>query len=232
MYASIGNALKNTNALKPSAALRSAMRARGRRTGSITYFYSPKNNQDLIFSNELEFCCGLLLEADERVKTYEVDPGLIDYHLDNTTFLGDKPNFVVIHHDGSILYRKTKYMEIISLNIEEEKNKFFADSAGVSWDYFTEDHARRSLRLIHDWLLISTVLAQTRYSVAAKWGSLSRDVISTIGNGIILENLQKMCDQPWDEVFSTVFKLVQLGIIESDLESLPLSPQTVLKQIG
>lgn len=232
MYASNGNALKNTNALKPSAALRSAIRARGRRTGSITYFYSPKNNKDLIFSNELEFCCGLLLEADERVKTYEVDSGLIDYHLDNAVFLGDKPNFIIIHHDGSILYRKTKYMEIMSLNLEEDKNKFYADAAGVSWDYFTENQARSNIRLIHDWLLISTVLAQTRYSVKAKWGSLSRDVITTIGNGADLEHLQKMCYQPWDEIFSTVFKLVQLGIISSDLETLPLSPKTLLKQIG
>lgn len=88
MYTSTGNALKNMNALKPSAALRSAMRARGRRTGSITYFYSSKNNRDLIFGTELEFSCGLLLEADERVKNYEIDSGLINYHLDKKAFLG------------------------------------------------------------------------------------------------------------------------------------------------
>lgn len=134
----------------------------------------------------------------------------------------------MIHHDGSVLYRKTKYLEVISFNIEDDRNILFADAAGVSWDYFTEDQARSNLRLIHDWLLICTVLAQTRYSVTAKWISLSRDVISTIGNGIFLEDLQKMCDQPWDEIFSTAFKLVQLGVIKSDLDSLPLSPKTIL----
>ncbi|MBS3018380.1 hypothetical protein DJFAAGMI_01112 [Comamonas sp. PE63] len=189
MYSPGVSDLKHSAALKPSAALRSAIRARGRRTGSITYFYSPKNNRDLIFSTELEFCCGLLLEADEQVKNYEVDSELINYHLNSIAYLGDKPNFIIYFHDGSTIYRKTEYLVESKNNIKEEKNKFFADAAGISWDYFTEHQARSNLRIIHDWILISAVLSQTRLSVKSKWNNLSREVVSNIGDGITLGGL-------------------------------------------
>ena len=68
MDASKANSIKAKRGLSPSRALRKAMRDRGAKVGSITYFYSGKNDIDIVFPNEILYASGLLLEADERVR--------------------------------------------------------------------------------------------------------------------------------------------------------------------
>lgn len=218
---------KSAPSLKPSTVLRASLRARGKRPGSITYFYSSKNSRDLVFSTDIEFCCGLLLEGDERVKFYEIESTFIDNHIASSAYLGRKPTFIMFNHDGSVGYREVISSENKVASISHDDH-IFSDAAGVEWDIFSHHQISANLRFIHDWLLISPILAQTRYSIAAKWGGLSTTVISKIGERTTLNDLKRVCAEPWDEVFSVAFRLVQLGVAASDLATHPLSPKTEL----
>jgi hypothetical protein len=235
MDASAANAIKSRTPLRASRALRSALRERGRSVGSITYFYSSKSGRDILFSTEPQFACGVLLEADERVKGYEVDTGLIAKHLDDIGYVGRMPHAVVTRWSERLLF-----LDIVRFQrggdqgslLRAEDRRRTADAVGADWDYFDARRFQDRSRLFHDWVHIAPVLAQTRVQLEIGWEYLSKQVLHACKKPISLAHLRSLNIESWDLVFAAAFKLVQVAALSTDLEVNPLSPATKLRTRG
>ena len=231
MDAHKANAIKSKAPLRPSRALRSAMARRGRAAGTITYFFSAKNDRDIVLASDLEFAHALLLEADETVKAYDADPERVIAFVEREGYLGSKPDAVVTLWSGRTRYVEVKYVRDQGsehAQLQAEVQKRAADAVGAQWSWFTDEHARAKLRLLHDWQHVAPVLAQARLEVKARWEYLADWVLTAAGSATTLGELQRDAQDPWDLVFATTFRLVQMGRLRTDLESKPISPATVV----
>jgi hypothetical protein len=234
MDACKANIVKGRAPLRASSALRSALKKRGKSVGSITYFYSSKNERDIVFSTELEFAHGLLLEADETVKNYDVDPDRVIAFVEGEGYLGSKPDAIVKLWSG-----RTRYVEVKYLNdqghgrsvLQAETQKRAAEAVSADWRWFSEKDVNAKERVLHDWLQIAPVLDQTRDVVKASWAYLGKWVLHACRTETTLGQLEQMTQDPWELIFATTFRLVQLGKLRSDLETRPLSADTVIAPI-
>lgn len=231
MDARQANVIKSRAPLRPSRALRSALARRGRGVGTITYFFSAKNDRDIVLPSDLELAHALLLEADETVKAYDTNPDRVIAFIEREGYLGSKPDAVVTLWSGRSRYVEVKYLadqgrEHAQLQAEIQRRA--ADAAGAEWSWFSDEHARARERLLHDWLHIAPVLAQTRLDVKARWEYLAGWVLAATCEPTTLGQLQRRAEDPWELVFTTIFRLVQMGRLRTDLESKPMSPATVV----
>lgn len=231
MDANHANIIKGRSPLRPSKALRSALAKRGKACGTITYFFSSKNDRDILLASDLEFAHALLCEADESVKSYETDAEPVFAFVENEGYCGSKPDAIVKFWSGSSQYREVKYLgdqgnEHALLQAEIQRRA--AETVGASWTWFSEKDANTHARLLHDWLHIAPVLIQSRIDVKARWEYLARWVIEAAREGVTLGDLRNRSQDPWELVFSTIFRLVQLGMLASDLQVKPLSPATLI----
>lgn len=235
MDASQANTIKGHAPLRASKTLRSALRKRGKSVGSITYFYSAKNDRDIVFSSDLEFAHGVLLEADETVKNYDVDPDRVIAFIEGTGYLGSKPDAIVKLWSGRTRYVEVKYLEDQRREravLQAEIQKRAADSVNADWCWFSENDVKAKNRLLHDWLHIAPVLAQSRVEVKSRWEYLMKWVLEASHEETTLGNLKRCTKDPWELVFSTTLLLVQRGKLRSDLEMRPLSAETVIASRG
>lgn len=235
MDASQANAIKSRAPFRPSRALRSALRERGKSVGSITYFYSSKNSKDILFSTELEFACGVLLEADEGVKSYEVDAGLITRQLEELGYVGEMPDAVVARWGSRRQFleiRRSKSAQPISARSSREQRRVAADAVGADWDTFDDSCMEAKARIFHDWIHVAAVLDQTRLEVEARWDFLSKKLCLACSRPTTLGGLQSLGLESWDVVFAAVFRLVQQAVLSTDLDISPLSPATKIRLRG
>ena len=223
------NAVKARNPLRASQALRAAIRKRGGQVGSITYFYSAKNNRDLVFSTEVAFACGVLLEADERVKGYELDDDQIKKQLAEQGFVGQIPSAIVTRWaERPLLLEVMADGRAISPSSRETRQSHAA-LIEAEWGLFDKQSAEAKSRLLHDWIQISPILSQHITQVSAQWDFLSKQVCTACFKPKTLGELRAFCLAPWELVFTTIFRLSQLSILTTDLDALPLSASTVVK---
>lgn len=75
------NVITGRAPLRASSAVRSALAQRGKGVGSISYFYSPKNERDFVVSSDLEFYHFLHLEGSDEVQSYDLDPDRVSVYL-------------------------------------------------------------------------------------------------------------------------------------------------------
>jgi hypothetical protein len=231
MDAQRANLIKGRNPLRASNALRSALAKRAKSPGTITYFFSSKNNQDILLSTDLEFAHALLCEADENVKSYESDTDRVIAFVENEGYIGSKPDAIVKFWSGQVEYRKVMYLggqgqEHALLQAEVQKRA--AETVGAGWAWFSEKDVVANERLFHDWLHIAPVLAQSRIDVKARWEFLAKWVLEESREGTNLGNLHRRAQDPWELVFSATFRLIQLGRLSSDLQTKPLSSLTAI----
>jgi hypothetical protein len=225
------NTIKGNAPLRASSTLRSALKKRGKSVGTISYFYSSKNDRDIVFSTDLEFVHGVLLEADETVKDYDVDPDRVISFVEGEGFLGSKPDAIVNLWSGRTRYVEVKYLKDQGHGrsvLQAETQKRAAAVVHADWCWFSEKDADAKDRLLHDWLHIAPVIAQTRFEVKARWKHLGHWVLQASREETTLQELKKTSQDPWELVFPTIFRLVQLGLLRSDLETRPLSSATII----
>lgn len=229
MDASKANAIKGSNALTPSRALRKEMRRRGGRVGSISYCYSGKNDIDFVFPNEVMHACGLLLEADEGVRAYEVDPDRISERLHQVGYVGPAPQFIVWHWESPPVL-----LDVKSRSGERaEQNRIqLASAIGCGYQQWDETIVKENERLFHDWQQISPVLAQTRHEVKAQYDFLSKLLLEACAEPVTLGDLRKACLGQWELIFASVFLLAQKALTTTDLRTHPLSPETSVRRRG
>lgn len=227
MDASKANAIKSSNALTPSRALRGAIRARGGQAGSISYFYSGKNDIDFVFPSEIMHACGLLLEADEGVRAYEVDPDRISERLHQVRYVGPAPQFIVWHWESQPVLLDVKRSSEKSV----EKNRLqLASAIGCGYQQWDDSVVNERERLFHDWQQIAPVLAQTRHEVKAQYDFLTDLLLEACAAPVSLDSLRKARLGPWELIFASVFFLAQKALITTDLNIRPLSPETSVRR--
>jgi hypothetical protein len=229
MDARQANAIKNRASLRPSQALRAAFAKRGKGVGTITYFYSAKNERDLVFPSDLQFAHGLLLEADESVKSYESDPDRVIAYIEREGYVGSKPDAIVTLWSGRTRYDEAKYVGDRSTEhaqLQAETQRRAAEAVGASWTWFSEEDVLSKDRLLHDWIHIAPVLNQARIDVKARWNYLASWVLEATRNVATLGELKRLAQDPWELVFATTFGLVQRGRLRTNLEAHPLSAAT------
>lgn len=226
------NRIKNQKPFKPSQALRSALKMRGRGVGTITYFYSAKNERDIVVPSDLQCALALSLEADESIKSWDSDPERIIALVEGEGHIGSKPDAIANHWSGRVGYIEAKYLNDQGKEhsvFQAETQRRAAELVGAEWSCFSEDDVRAQERLLHDWLQIAPVLSHTRYAVKARWEWLVNFVSKAARKGTTLGELRRRSEDPWELVFSASFRLVQLGFLRTDLVKQPLSPATVLE---
>lgn len=227
--ASKANAIKSSKALTPSQALRREIRARGAKLGSISYLYSGKNDIDFVFPSEIMLACGLLLEADEGVSAYEIDPDRISERLHQVGYVGPKPQFIVWHWESPPMLLDVKRSPGKSV---EENRLQLARAIGCGYEQWDETFVHERERLFHDWQQISPVLAQTRHQVKAQYEYLTELLLEACAEPITLDELRKARLGPWELIFASVFFLAQKALITTDLHVRPLSPETRVRRRG
>lgn len=229
MDAKKANAIKSRAPFRPSRTLRSALRERGKSVGSITYFYSSKNGKDVLFSTELQFACGVLLEADERVKSYEMDTGLITRQLEELGYVGEMPDAVIARWGSRLQFleiRRSKSAQSGGARFSREQKRLAADAVGADWDTFDDGRVEANVRIFHDWIHVAPVLDQTRLELDARWDFLSEKLRGACSRPTTLGDLKSLGLGSWDVVFSAIFRLVQRAVLSTDLDISPLSPAT------
>ena len=231
MDARQANAIKSRTPLSASRALRSALAKRGKSVGTITYFYSAKNDRDIVVSSDLEFAHVLLLEATESVKAYDTDADRVIAFIEREGYLGSKPDAIVALWSGRTRFVEVKYLADKNREralLQAEVQKRAAEAVGAEWSWFSEDEVHANERLLHDWLHIAPVLSQSRIEVKARWKYLADWVLEATREKTTLDKLRIRAEDPWELVFSATFRLVQAARLCTDLDSRPLSPNTVL----
>lgn len=204
---------------------------RASHTGTISCLYSAKNDEDLVVATDVEFAHALSMEADERVASYEIEPGRVVAYTQEHEYSGSVPDAIKKSRTGEVTFIEVKYLESTTsahAGLQADIQRAAAEKVGARWCWFTEHDAAEQERLIHDWLAISVVLKATRSELQSVWDSLSSDVMGAVQSGgeITLETIKTLGLDSWSLVFSTVFRLVALGRLHSDLAATPLSPQT------
>lgn len=235
MDANQANTIKSRAPFRPSRALRSALRERGKAVGSITYFYSSKNGKDVLFSSELQFACGVLLEADEEVRSYEIDAVRIARQLEEFGYVGKMPDAVVTRWGSRLLFleiRRSKSASSKSSGSSNAERRFEADAVGADWDTFDDSRVEAKARIFHDWIQVAPVLDQTRLEVDARLDFLREKLCLACSRPTTLGDLQSLGIGSWDVVFSAIFRLVQSAVFSTDLGTKPLSPATKIRMRG
>ncbi len=179
MDASAANTIKGRAPLRASGALRSALKKRGKSPGTLSYFYSAKNDKDLVLASDLDLCSALDLEADEHVRSYETDKVRIAERSEREWKSGAAPDVFVTCHDGSVRLRYVRYGRTQCSKCPPQDQVL----VGLPEEFFAEKEVRDRERLIHDWLHIAPVLHETRWQLAASWTSVSREVFKQVGSG-------------------------------------------------
>jgi hypothetical protein len=229
MDASVANAIKGRAPLRASGTLRSALKKRGKSTGTLSYFYSAKNDRDIVLATDLELCSALDLEADENVRSFDTDAARIAAVMEGYG-AGRPPDVLVVRRDGSMCLRHVGYRTAQRASRAQERQQVRAAVAcepEIAREWFTEETVRHRDRLIHDWLLIAPVLHETHWRLAACWPDLMRDVLGAVASGpCTLGALRQSNLESWALVFSAAWRLTQLGELRSNLAQLPLSADT------
>lgn len=231
MDADKANAIKSKKSLRPSQALRSEMKKRGAGDGTITYFYSAKNDRDLVLPSDLQFALALLLDADETVKSWESDPDRVIALVESEGYIGTKPDAIVTHWSGRVQYVEAKYKGDQGKGravMQAEAQQRAAESVGADWSWFSEEDVEDKESLLHSWIHIAPVLCHTKDSVKARWEWLRKSVMDATKGETTLGQLRSRAEDPWDLVFSATFRLVQLGLLRTNLLEQQLSPATVI----
>jgi hypothetical protein len=235
MDVSTVNEIRGRAPLRGNQALRAALRDRGDHDGTISFLYSPKTNLDLIVTSDLEFLHLLHLEGDPDVEWFDLDTDRIVTYLDHVGYIGSKPDARVRLRSGQEELVEVKYKDDLEndlrthLQISAQQKK--ASEIGLSWSSYTEVDAAAEDRLLHDWLHIIVVLGQTRDYVHASLENLLYDTSGRCGPRE-LKFFESVNKKPWDLVFSAIFRLVQRGLLLTDLDKQPLSWRTVIQARG
>lgn len=223
------NAVRAGSPLRASQVLRAAIKARGGKVGSITFFYSAKNSRDIVFPNEVCFACGLLLEADESVKSYDFDPDRIQKQLSELGFEGSIPTAIVWRWNERPLLQLVRRTGTALTLSKKEEALHSAELIDFDWKLFDEQSVEQQSRLIHDWIHVAPVLALHGAEVSAQWRFLSEQVKARCAKPTTLGALRDSGIAQWPLVFTTVFRLTQLSVLTTDINLNPLSAATVVK---
>lgn len=231
MDASKANRSKNTEHFKPSKALRAALRTRGKHPGTVTYFYSAKNDRDVVVPSDLQFALGVLLEADESVRNWDSDPDRVVAFIEHEGHVGSIPDAIITRWSGQVEFIEAKYTSGRSTahaRFQEKAQAEVAALVGATWSSFSEVDVAARQALLFDWLHIIPILKSTRAAVKARYEWLASSVIKSAKNGVTLEELRRTSSESWEISFATTFRLVQQGILHTDLDARPLSPRTLV----
>jgi hypothetical protein len=205
------------------------MRSRGAKVGSISYFFSGKNDVDIVFPSEIVFACGLLLEADEGVRGYDVDPDRIRQKLHEVGYVGLLPQIIVWNWEKRPFLLNVKRR---SGDPEINSQQHLANAIGCDFQIWDETIVHDNERVLHDWLHIAPVLAQTRHDVKAQYDFLGNLLHEACVKPITLGELRNARLGPWEIIFASIFRLVQKARLTTDLNINPLGPETSVRRRG
>lgn len=223
------NVITGRAPLRASSAVRSALAQRGKGVGSISYFYSPKNERDFVVSSDLEFYHFLHLEGSDEVQSYDLDPDRVSVYLVGRGYVESKPDAVVHLFNGTQRIVEVKYQHDLehdirtSLQIAVQQRA--AAKAGMEWRSYTDHMVVDEEPYLHDWLSIVTVLTATAPYLSER---LERRVLQVFESHEppTLVQLRDLALDQWSLVFATAFRLCQKRLLKHDLRDHRLSPKT------
>ena len=161
MDASTAKRIKGRAPLRASSTLRKALKERGKGVGSIAFLYSAKNDKDIVLPTDIEFVHALALEADESVRSYDVDPDRVVAYVAGRGYRGSKPDAVVTHHSGRQCLVEVKYESDKSTEralIQADVQAKAAQAIGADWKWFSLEPKRLETVLISTFTRMAVIL--------------------------------------------------------------------------
>lgn len=227
------NGIKGRAPLRASRVVRSALAQRGRGVGSISYVYSPKNGRNFVLSSDLELCHFLHLEGACDVKSYDLDPDRVGSYLAGHGYVESKPDAVSQLFSGRQRITEVKYRHDLENDlrtaVQIATQKKAAATIGAEWTAYTDTIALDEEEYLHDWLQIVVTITQVTPELTPV---LEANVLTEFNknDSLSLGDLYAMDMDEWALVFSTVFRLCQMGRLADDLRMKPLSWATAFSR--
>lgn len=214
--------VKNARArqpLKGAAAVRKALRERGKGTGNISFVYGEKVRKQLVPTSDLELANFLDLESDPQVLRYDLDPDRIYAQVDRR-LCSTKPDAVVYYRDFTREVREVKYVGEVGTDARAVAQQQVLEArrrdAGIKWRHFTEADAMAKRICLLNWLDVSAVLQEARNQPTEE---LENRVTATVFSEpkCTLAKLHDAINLEWRLVFVALFRAHQKARVEVDL---------------
>jgi hypothetical protein len=212
-------------------------RERGKSGYNLWYQYGPKAGKDWVLSSDLEFLHFISLEADPDVLRYDLalEPMIVAVGDDNHRFTFDA---LVEFRNGKRKYREVKFaqelrdQQAVRTQQQVDAEATWSGKFNEDFEIVTDETLAPLAMRLHNWIQIIPAIARVRHlpmeatSCAAKAAiaSLQTSTIGEIAAGISRDEIAR-----W---YAAIFMLIQEGQVTSNLDSAPLSKNTLIHFVG
>lgn len=209
--------------------------ARRHQANDLIYTYSPRADADVVLRSSLEYAHFLLVESDPRMARVDYAPAERVARLCGES-IATAVDVEVVDIDGTVTWREIKYLKHREINEREyacETWQFLnkmADGVADNFQVLTEKEIYLNPVRIRNWNRIVAWIAQARELSLGKEGQAVLALIRR-RKQVRFEEMLTIGEKDRAGLFAAaLFREVQKGTVESDLERAPLSPHSLFFQ--
>lgn len=215
-------------------ALAEAYQARGHGKSSLWMVYSPKANKDVILRSDLEFGHFLLVESDPNIVSvdYSPSPRLQTYAGEGVATIVDAE---VTLRNGAVVWREVKSSSDVAdgalgrANLQLLIQIKAAEGVSAHHQLLTELDIYACPQRTLNWMRIIPWLAQARAWPLHEYSKRVASLLK-IHHKVTLSEVLNLGDGVAGALYlAALFKAMQLGLYESDLNERPLSKWSVFR---
>lgn len=213
-------------------ALASAYDARGHLASDLFYAYSPRMDQDVVLSGALQFGHFLLVESDPNIVRVDYAPAA------RITLLAGEAtaslvNAEVIDNSGALIWHEVKASRALERSnaVRTGLQLVIQQKKSVGWPsehrVFTELDIYANPLRIRNWNRVISWMAQARHFPLLEERRQVFEVIRKKRSIVLAEVLSLVTEERRGLAAAALFKAVQEGRVQSDLDIAPLSLRSV-----
>ena len=187
------------------------------RVKNLYKFASQKNKTTCLVESSLEFDTCFHFEYSREIKAFEAQPLGFEYKFDGKT-CRYTPDFLITHHEKSQKYVEVKpYSKIANPEFRArfvQKQLVAKEQIGIELIFVTDKQIRvyttlDNLKLLH------------RYSEFQSLTDLQRSIIQLLNQfrKLTIQDLVTALKASIGEIFASVYRLLSLGNVNSDLNA-------------
>lgn len=220
--------------MKAAAAVRKAIRSRGKGPGNITFFYGAKVDRDWVLPSDLELSRAVYADCHPDITTYDCDPERISVELSKDHFEGTKPDQIYQRYRGQRGLVEVKSSMDAENDPRAARQKLLqsthATAIGCSWEWWTEEDAVKHRTMLMNWLSVSAVLSEFRY---AETGFLEEAIRKIVDERRVcsLGDIRQQLVSAWHLPFVTIMRLHTQRQVIVELADHPIDWRTKVSAV-
>lgn len=210
-------------------ALADAYQTRGNSKGELNFVFSPKAGKDVVLGNKIQYGHFLLCEASAEIQYVDYE-AKFDRLKDSNGRSLKNVDAVITYFTGAKECRYVRYSENLNLENEDTSGIAYCDEP-TPYCVINEIEIFANPTLIRNWHRVVPWIAQARDTPLRRY---TAEVMSLLRNGSATLSKIINLGHKGDEAYfaAAAFRGVQLGFIVSDLDTRPLSLNTLLLDAG